>query len=229
MAQDGAGTKLPSFLDGNRLADLEAARAALQSRIETSETTLVRFDRAETAKLISTASETQRRAEEERLLSAEVRARAEALSQRFSIEAAAAETAVQPKPVAATVAATVTKASATAVANAKGVEPRTAAAMQRAAEALVRARRDLEEATRRAEAASHTRGSPSWQNAKVEIEEARRRATEAVDQAQKAIDEQKATAEVVANAPEATPAIGTAERPRDPRMVPPYALGAAAR
>ena len=203
--------EIPAFLDQRRLADLEAAHAALQAALISAEASIGKAgDRAETTRLILSAGQVTQRAEDERALAAEVRARAEALSLRFS-----SDLTESPKTAAVT----------PAVAKSGAVEPKAAAAMQRAAEALSRARRDLEEATKRAAAAGQNRNTQTWQSAKAEIDEARRRASEAVEQAQQAIDEQKQPAAAVTVATE-TP---LHDKPRDPRMVPPYALGGAAR
>lgn len=204
--------EMPAFLDQRHFADLEAAHSAMLAALVKAEASVAPAagDRGETQRLIHASGLVTQRAEDERALAAEVRARAEALSQRFSADIAAAE-----KPAVVT----------PAVAKVAAVEPKAAATMQRAAEALSRARRDLEEATKRAAAAGQNHNSPTWQSAKAEIDEARRRASEAVEQAQRAIEEQKQIGQTVATAAEAP----ASDKPRDPRMVPPYALGAAAR
>lgn len=205
--------ELPAFLDAKRHGELEAARAALEATLLKSAATVPTATRTagrdEATRLLIAASNAEQRAEAERALAADVRARAEALSERFSADIADAQKPASAPP---------------AVSKNVGLEPRAAASMQRAAAALARARHDLEEATRRAEAAGKNRNSASWQQAKAQIDEARQRAAEAVEQAQKVIEEQKLAVPAVAQSePPAT------EKPRDPRMVPPYALGAWAR
>lgn len=221
IAETAGPRDLPAFLDKSRLSHLEEARAALAAIAAREAATVSFTGRDEAEKIMTSAGDVQRRAEAERLLAAEVRARAEALSERFSAEIAEASREKAALPAAQAKAAPSGKPAALTTAS---VEPRAAQAMQRAAEALTRARRDLEEATRRASAPDQQRNSASWQKAKAEIDEARRRAGEAVEQAQKAIDEQKELAAPTVASADA-PAATTAPAARDPRMVPPYALG----
>lgn len=225
-----AGRAMPLFLDKSHVADLVAARAALDGAAIAFEA--AEAERAKDQRLMSETDVLARRAEQERVLAAEVRAKAEALSQRFAQELAqdtkAAETRAKPsaRPPVQTVAAAESE-TVPSVGSAVQDE-RTAQAMRRAADALARARSTLDEADRNA-AAGKAAAPGAWDRVKAEIADARRKAADAVESAQQALSAVPAAVADMASAGSAGAAsTGSASAAADnPRktLPPPYALG----
>ena len=205
-----AAPAMPSFLDKSRVSDLVAARAAIDGPAIS--------ERDADQQLMSASDDLRRRAEEERALAAEVRAKAEALSQRF------AEELSQDHKVAVAAAKSTTPVRNVRVGSAVQDE-RTASAMKRAAEALARARSTLDEADRRA--AGTQGGVGAWETVHAEIADARRKAAEAVDSAEKALSAVPADVTVAesSDAAKAPDAGATAPAGERKRMTPPFALG----
>lgn len=210
---------MPSFVDKSRVSDLVAARAAI-GKDAASPQEVAEQERQAEARLMSETDVVARRAEEERALAAEIRAKAEALSQRFAEELS--QDRKPGKPAAVAVAASQGQAPVGSAVQ----DERTAQTMKRAADALARARSTLEEADRRV---AESAGSPvgTWDKVKAEFADARRKAAEAVASAQQAL----------VAAPSAVAAITTGSLPdpdakgkvstTDPHktLPPPYALG----
>lgn len=206
-----AAPAMPSFLDKSRVSDLVAARAAIDGPAIS--------ERDADQQLMSASDDLRRRAEEERALAAEVRAKAEALSQRF------AEELSQDHKVAVAAAKSTPPVRNVRVGSAVQDE-RTASAMKRAAEALARARSTLDEADRRA-AGTQGGGVGAWETVHAEIADARRKAAEAVDSAEKALSAVPADVAVAESSDAAKAADAGAKAPAGERkrMPPPFALG----
>jgi len=247
------GKTLPSFLGSDRLPDLMAARDAVIARHKAALAAREATKEAE-IRLLAASDDVNRRAEAERVLAADIRLRAEALSIKFASElpaeaepakltfitpaapgtARAVTAQAQPAVVKAPAATAGTKPQqVVAAVETSAVDTATTLAMQRATDALTRANRDLEEINRRAAAAKAQ--SPAvkgaWTTAIHEIEEARREATDAVAQALRALDDKQRAllgSTVVAGSEPAT-AEATGSPEKKERMIPPYALGAGVR
>ncbi len=251
------GKSLPSFLGSDRLPDLMAARDAVIARHKAALAAREATKEAE-IRLLAASDDVNRRAEAERVLAADIRLRAEALSVKFASELPAeAEPAkltfVTPeapeiaRAVTAQAQPAVVKTPAATASGTAGIKPQqvvaaietsavdtaTTLAMQRATDALTRANRDLEEINRRAAAAKaqSPAAKGAWTTAIHEIEEARREATDAVAQALRALDDKQRAllgSTVVAGSEPVTS--GTTATPeKKERMIPPYALGAGVR
>ncbi len=208
---------MPSFVDSRHVPDLIAARG------EASVAASAALVRDAEARLLSDADDLARRAEEERALAADVRARAEALSERFATEMAQEDKAERSASPERTAAGAKPPAAAQAAVQGTGQSDRTASTMKRAAESLARARKTLDEADRKA--AAGTADPAGWGPAQVEIAAARREAAEAVARAEQALG---AAPPVTAEA-EGSVAGAAGSPTRAKRMTPPFALGATLR
>lgn len=230
-----AQTAMPSFLPKAHVSDIVAARAAIDSATSVSVLEATEAKREAEARLLSQTDELARRAERERAMAAEIRAKAEALSQRFAEElsqdAKSAEAKAKPADKAgksgAVAAANAGSGTAT-LASAESIpgqhDERTTETLKRAADALARARSTLDEADRRV-AAGKDAPAGTWSKVKAEFAEARRKAAEAVETAQQALGAVPATVAAITGGGEDQTAAATPAA--DPRksLPRPYALG----